>query len=165
MREMGEDENPGDSNCSQKCDIKHVGKSWYHPAGSRLKTKKTKTCFKKKKEISMNSMLILLTDPPVSTGVNEWPQWRHNNPPNCCCHHCMSRWTPWETDTSLGDLQRLTCAAFFFHNFSPGPVSQVEGNWWTLGWLVLSYRRDSPIHQKGLSPNSILREKCKNTLV
>lgn len=43
---------------------------------------------------------------------------------------------------------------------SPGPVSQVDENWWTLGCL-LTKRRDSPIHQNGLSPNSNLENTTR----
>lgn len=42
-----------------------------------------------------------------------------------------------------------------YSKYSPGPVSQVDGNCTTLGWL-LSNKCDSPIHQNGLSPKSIL---------
>ena len=43
----------------------------------------------------------------------------------------------------------------YWEDVSPGPVSHVEENCWTISCL-LTNRRDSPIHQNGLSPNSIL---------
>lgn len=64
----------------------------------------------------------------------------------------------------MGFLSLMCIISDRCSNYSPGPVSQVDGNCTTLGCL-LSNKCDSPIHQNGLSPKSILEYSEKHSNV
>lgn len=179
MGEVGEDEDPGDSNCNQHHHIEQVGYRCYHHAGGAEKERRSDTLqFLHLCTFKAKSAYVFISNGHtceyVSTDMNPArtppPTRRLPSPshvPTGCLGDRRQRQT---SDCAINEytIYDSCMMCFLCEYFSPGPVSQVEENCRTLG-LLLTNRPDSPIHQKGLSPNSILgtnvnHSTCNNLL-
>lgn len=142
MGEVGEDEDPGDSNCDQHRHIEQVGYRCYHHAGGAEKERRSDTLFYPCISKAKSAYVFISnghTCEYVSTDMN--PAWTPPptrllpSPSHVPTGFLRDRRQHQTSDCAINEytIYESCMICFLFEYFSPGPVSQVEENCRTLG--------------------------------